>query len=116
MVALLSDRYTISINDLFDYPTIAQLSLHVVEHAGYFHHLLEVMKPSAVHTDVDMVASLGSREEALRTYLAKVEAWRDRDLTLQKSYKHILLTGGTGFWVHIFYRSFSTDRMPELPF
>ncbi|MEK5550192.1 non-ribosomal peptide synthetase family protein [Paenibacillus sp. FSL L8-0689] len=97
MVALLSDRYTISINDLFDYPTIAQLSLHVVEHAGYFHHLLEVMKPSAVHTDVDMVASLGSREEALRTYLAKVEAWRDRDLTLQKSYKHILLTGGTGF-------------------
>ncbi|KKD53591.1 MULTISPECIES: non-ribosomal peptide synthetase [Paenibacillus] len=99
MVALLSDRYTISINDLFDYPTIAQLSLHVVEHTGYFHHLLEVMKPPDVPLDIDMqmVTSLASREVALQTYLAKVEAWRDRDLTLKKPYKHILLTGGTGF-------------------
>lgn len=97
MVALLSDRYTISINDIFDYPTIAQLSLQVVEHVGYFHHLLEVMKPSAIHSDADAVASLAAREEVLQTYRTKAETWRDRDLTLQKRYKHILLTGGTGF-------------------
>ncbi|WP_426448187.1 amino acid adenylation domain-containing protein [Paenibacillus sp. S-38] len=96
MVALLSDRYTMSINDVFSYPTIAELSAHVIEKQGYFLDMIETMKHSAV-TPQSKEINRGANQKLLESYRNRIVLQEQPDLTQQKQYEHILLTGATGF-------------------
>ncbi|MFF2910659.1 amino acid adenylation domain-containing protein [Paenibacillus sp. NPDC057934] len=103
MVALLSDRYTISINDVFKFPTIRELSAHVIEQKGYFLEMIETMRHSAVTPEL-LKMRRGENEELLTSYRERIIQRGNPNLSIQRKYKHILLTGGTGFLgAHLLY-------------
>ncbi|KJD37367.1 hypothetical protein QD46_25340 [Paenibacillus polymyxa] len=97
MIAHLSDQYTVSINDIFAYPTIEQLSLHVAEQQGYFQQIINEMKNAPIPKRDNM-------DSLLQYYRSNIQLYDSEILKQRKKYENIFLTGGTGFLgCHLIY-------------
>ncbi|PWK14997.1 non-ribosomal peptide synthetase [Tumebacillus permanentifrigoris] len=96
LVALLGDRYTLSINDIFAYPTIAELSVQLQESVGYFQQFMDMFNQPAP-TAEELAEVRATDERLLAEYRERFSAYQGLDLEARKSYQHIFLTGGAGY-------------------
>lgn len=92
MVARLQQQFEIAINDVFEHQTIAELSTKVRETSS--NHLMEKLAElKKVHLSPSEVRF--DDQEAL--YHQKNEQYGQLDLTKKIVYRHVLLTGATGY-------------------
>ncbi len=106
VVSMLSVNYDISINDLFDHPTISKLAQKVSYNKDKLKKKLEEIKLyMSKPGDTNLMQSINERLEAdLQAYCKQNEKYKKLDLSLRKEYKNILLIGGSGYLgMHILY-------------
>jgi amino acid adenylation domain-containing protein/thioester reductase-like protein len=96
LVALLGDRYTLSINDIFSYPTIAELSAQMEESAGYFQQFMEMFNQPAP-SEEELAAVRAEDAKLFAAYRDQYNSYNELDLSERKPYQHIFLTGGAGY-------------------
>lgn len=106
VVSMLSVNYDISINDLFEHPTIAKLAQKVRYNKDKLKRKIEEIKLYMSNpVDADLKQSLNEKLEAdLQAYCKQNDTYKNLDLSLRKDYGNILLIGGTGYLgMHILY-------------
>ncbi len=111
LTAKLQNHYKVSVNDIFTYPTVAQLSENIVAIEGNLKHRLLHLKASADQFTKDYTAIHGREIDA---YLNRIRSCEQIDLKAEKPYRHILLTGATGYLGIYLLRDLIDAGIPEL--
>lgn len=92
MVARLQQQFEIGINDVFEHQTIAALSTKVKETSS--NHLMEKLEELK---KVQISPSSVRFDEHEELYRSKNERYGQLDMTKKIAYRHVLLTGATGY-------------------
>lgn len=92
MVARLQEQFELSINDVFEHQTLAELAAVVKPAGGRIVEKLEELKQASLERGEDTLA------EERETYRLRAQSDADSaDLTRLRDYKGVLLTGATGY-------------------
>ncbi len=106
VVSMLSVNYDVSINDLFEHPTIAKLAQNVSYNKDKLKRKIEEIKLFMSNpSDAALNQAPNEKLEAdLQAYYRQNDKYKNLDLSLKKDYKNILLIGGSGYLgMHILY-------------
>ncbi|MFB6454149.1 non-ribosomal peptide synthase/polyketide synthase [Chitinophaga sp. Hz27] len=111
LIAKMKVDFQVSINDLFQHPTIAGISKYVIYEKDHFKNKLAAMMNRFDPAQVDHKAlqtQAAAMQELLaeqqRPYLEQVKAWQQLDVTSTINYQQILLLGATGYLgIHMLY-------------
>ncbi|EFM12561.1 FkbH like protein [Paenibacillus curdlanolyticus YK9] len=109
IVSTLSMEFELSLNDFFEYDTIASLAKNVPFKPNY---LLELLKEKEELAKIELKANI-EEDPAIKAQLDQYEeelsACREMDLTDVVVYKDILLTGATGYLgIHLLHDLLTT--------
>jgi amino acid adenylation domain-containing protein/thioester reductase-like protein len=100
VIARLQKHFVVTINDLYQWQTIAELAPKIKPRQDYLNLFLNDLKenpeawadPLAAHPEYQ--AQLATAQQQYRATWAR---YQDLDFTAQRRYSHLLLTGATGF-------------------
>ncbi len=100
LVTKLKNDFRISINDIFEFPTIEELSSKISLKSGTITERIDSLTKAAeisMQSLDDTLKENGALKESYEIYMKKVNDCIDLDLSARIDYQNILLTGGTGF-------------------
>jgi len=99
VVSMLSVNYDVSINDLFEHPTIAKLSKKVSYNKNKLKMKIEELKSYMDNPGEDgLNQSINEKLEAdLQDYYKQNDKYKNLDLSLKKNYQNIFLIGSSGY-------------------
>ncbi|MBP7867344.1 MAG: amino acid adenylation domain-containing protein [Acidobacteria bacterium] len=95
LVARLQKHFKADLNDVYRYQTVEEQAEHLPEETDVLRRRLEKLREAPPPT-VDAV-TLPAVREGIGRYEREVEALSGLDLSGRKAYRHVLLTGATGF-------------------
>ncbi|MBC9908991.1 non-ribosomal peptide synthase/polyketide synthase [Chitinophaga varians] len=120
LIAKMKVNFQVSINNLFQHPTIAGISKYVIYEKNHFKNKLSALMsrfdPAQVDHDA-MQAQAAHRQQLLeeqqRPYLEEVKAWQQLDVNSTTTYQQILLLGATGYLgIHLLYDLLQRNDTP----
>jgi amino acid adenylation domain-containing protein/thioester reductase-like protein len=100
LVAELQKDFQVKVNDIFLYPTVAEQALHFREVKDNIkkrlHCLKEHYEQTGFQGDREYLGLPQSRE-LLSNYRSQYLEYDSKDMSARRAYRHILLTGATGY-------------------
>ncbi len=120
LIARMKVDFQVSINDLFQHPTISGISKYVIYEKNHFKNkLAELMSrfdPAQVDQEA-MQAQAAHMQQLLtaqhQPYLEEVKAWQQLDVSSTTTYQQILLLGATGYLgIHLLYDLLQRNDTP----
>lgn len=93
VLAKLKDKYDVSMNNIFEYPTVYSLARNISSKDDSLKLRIEQIKELLIN-------NLAQRQEDVlesEAYARKLSTYNEIDLSEKKNYENILLTGATGF-------------------
>ncbi|RAJ76608.1 non-ribosomal peptide synthase protein (TIGR01720 family)/amino acid adenylation domain-containing protein/thioester reductase-like protein [Chitinophaga dinghuensis] len=120
LIARMKVDFQVSINDLFQHPTIAGISKYVIYEKNHFKNkLAELMSrfdPALVDQEAMQAQAVHMQQllaEQQRPYLEEVKAWQQLDVNRTTTYQQILLLGATGYLgIHLLYDLLQRNDTP----
>ncbi|NML40086.1 non-ribosomal peptide synthase/polyketide synthase [Chitinophaga sp. G-6-1-13] len=120
LIAKMKVDFQVSINDLFQHPTIAGISKYVIYEKNHFKNKLAALMSRFDPAQVDHEAMQAQAahmqrmlEEQQRPYLEEVKAWQQLDVSSTTTYQQILLLGATGYLgIHLLYDLLQRNDTP----
>ncbi|MBC9933117.1 non-ribosomal peptide synthase/polyketide synthase [Chitinophaga qingshengii] len=120
LIAKMKVDFQVSINDLFQHPTIAGISKYVIYEKDHFKNKLAALMSRFDPAQVDqeaMEAQAAHRQQLMviqqQPYLEKVKAWQQLDVSSPVTYQQILLLGATGYLgIHLLYDLLQRNDTP----
>jgi amino acid adenylation domain-containing protein/thioester reductase-like protein len=111
LMAKMKQNFQVSINDLFQHPTVEDISRYVIYEKDHFRNRLKVLMTAYATARPDQEERVArealAREEMLRQkqdYIQRIRQFQDTDLTHTIPYQKILLLGATGYLgIHLLY-------------
>ena len=91
----LTEKYDISMTDIFEYETVAALSSYILNRLSDFKKRIEKIRARAAENNTAVDLSFVADE--MNRYALKNNRYLMMDLSSQIKYRHILLTGATGY-------------------
>lgn len=99
LTAELQKQFEVRVGDIFSYPTVAQQAANLKAVQDNLKQRLLHLQES-LHEAARRTAALAENpawQAAVADYLERIEADSALDLSLRRQYRHLLLTGGTGY-------------------
>ena len=101
VIGQLRREFECQVNTLYEHPVLSDFALFCRPLSLHLRSIIGALRTEYAH-DMDIRATVGSeRDEALRPqrllYETRMHAEGKRDLVLRQSYRHVLLTGATGY-------------------
>lgn len=120
LIAKMKVDFQVSINDLFQHPTIAGISKYVIYEKNHFKNKLAALMSRFNPAQVDQEAMQAQAAhmqavlaEQQRPYLEEVKAWQQLDVSSTTTYQQILLLGATGYLgIHLLYDLLQRNDTP----
>ncbi|WP_343746563.1 non-ribosomal peptide synthase/polyketide synthase [Chitinophaga sp.] len=117
LIAKMKVDFQVSINDLFQHPTIAGISKYVIYEKNHFKNKLAALMArfDPAQTDHEAMQAQAAQmqhmlAEQQRPYLEEVKAWQQLDVSSTTTYQQILLLGATGYLgIHLLYDLLQRD-------
>ncbi|NTU44037.1 MAG: amino acid adenylation domain-containing protein [Chlorobiaceae bacterium] len=114
----LGREFACTVNNLYEHPVLSDFALHCQPSADHLRHLLRIRADEQDHAE-SLQQDKGCDQEALLRpqrihYEARIEADLHRDLHRPLSYRHLLLTGATGYLGSYLLRELLADERVEV--
>ena len=97
LVARLQKEFDVSVNDIFKYQTIEELSKHITERKDNFKIRLEKLKEQSEEKQENVLEDIEVKKILDSYNKETTDKYSGLNFTDQKEYKNILLTGVTGY-------------------
>ncbi|SJZ83675.1 non-ribosomal peptide synthase domain TIGR01720/amino acid adenylation domain-containing protein/thioester reductase domain-containing protein [Chitinophaga eiseniae] len=120
LIAKMKVDFQVSINNLFQHPTIAGISKYVIYEKNHFKNKLAALMSrfDPAQTDHEAVQAQAAHmqqmmEEQQRPYQEEVKVWQQLDVSSTTTYQQILLLGATGYLgIHLLYDLLQRNDTP----
>lgn len=120
LIARMKVDFQVSINNLFQHPTIAGISKYVIYEKNHFKNKLAALmsRYDPAQTDHEAMQAQAAHmqqllEEQQRPYLEEVKAWQQLDVSHTTAYQQILLLGATGYLgIHLLHDLLQRNNTP----
>ncbi|QJB32305.1 non-ribosomal peptide synthase/polyketide synthase [Chitinophaga oryzae] len=120
LIAKMKVDFQVSINNLFQHPTIAGISKYVIYEKNHFKNKLEALMSRFDPALADQEAMQAQAahmqqllEEQRQPYLEEVKAWQQLDVSRTTTYQQILLLGATGYLgIHLLHDLLQRNDTP----
>ncbi len=100
LVAELQKSFQVKVNDIFLYPTVADQAAHFREVKDniklQLHRMRDLFEQKGFHRELDYL-SFPESHEVIAEYHRRYREYETKDLSARRPYRHILLTGATGY-------------------
>ena len=104
-VSRLAMEFEIEINDIFQCPTIRELSDHIKYSKDRLKNMLSAFKEAAVTAQSGLPALDEDIQKRMIKYKTRIQKYKKMDLSEKENYRNVLLAGSTGYLgIHILYQ------------